>query len=210
MMKTGQRFLPTGLVEAEDEKMPEELNESKEPGKGESSDKTVIALEKADVKPPENSPAPQTLEDLDAIASQIEFGLEEEAGDEGEVLHLDMSSPFDSLSFESPDFSGAKEPDPGDQETRKKTHQPAGVREEPGLEEIGGEGGIPFIYRPFLFRENKPLWLRPLEDQPVEPVREQDGIHMVNSDILDPKLETIDHLDPKFLRLVESILAKKI
>ncbi|MDR3174159.1 MAG: hypothetical protein LBU19_07915 [Treponema sp.] len=221
----------TGLAEAEDAEVLEELEELEEveelkkPEKPKNEDKssgeiviTPAAFEaEADLEPLD---PPMTGEDLDALASRIEFGPGgEDAG--GEVPQLDLSSPFASLSFESPDFSvgngvelssGDEKPDPnGDPEEKaKKKFQIDGDREDPGLTEITGDGGLPFIYQPFLFRaNNKPQSLRPLEDQPGELIREMDGIHLVNSDILDPKLETADRLDPKFLRLVESILAKK-
>ncbi|MDR0641435.1 MAG: hypothetical protein LBG07_03145 [Treponema sp.] len=225
--------LSTVLVDAEDAEVLEELGESEEQERNEnkSSGEIVVTPEifkaelEADLEPLEDDPAPMTAENLDILASQIEFGPEEEAGEEeneGEVLHLDLSSPFNSLSFESPSFSGGgeketgfsagdKKPDfnesPGE---RKKKRQTDETLKDSSLMEITGDGGLPFIYKPFLFRENsKPLPLRPLEDQAPEAIRERNGLHQINSDILDPKLETLDNLDPKFLRLVKSIISKE-
>jgi hypothetical protein len=227
----------SGLAEAEDEEVLEELEELKEPDEGRASGEIVITPEtfeaepEADLEPLEDAPVqgPADPEDLDALASRIEFGPDGETGeeDEGEILRLEMASPLDSLSFESPSFSvddeknagfpaGNNAPElkagPGESfgENRKKKQQTDGVLKDSSLMEITGDGGLPFIYQPFLFRGNsKPLPLRPLEDQTPEPIRERDGIHQVNSDILDPKLENSGHLDPQFLRLVESILGSK-
>jgi hypothetical protein len=227
----GEKKVPTGFAAGiEDVDVLEELEkleELKEPEEDKSPGEIVVTpaafQEEAGAGPLENS-APQDIsgEDLNAIASQIEFGSAGEAGEEeGGGLQLDLSSPFDALSFESPAFSGDGEkgaglsagdekPDFGPGENGKKKSRADEIREDPGLTEITGDGGLPFIYQPFLFRaNNKPLPLRPLEERTVDSIREQDGIHLVNSDILDPKLETANHLDPKFLQLVESILGNK-
>jgi hypothetical protein len=223
----------TGLAEAEDAEVLEELEEledskgREDPEEGKSPGDIVVTpaafKAEAGAGPPEN-PVPQDIsgEDLSAIASQIEFGSAGESGEEeGETFQLDMSSPFGPLSFESPAFSGNggkgaefstgdEKPGFGPAEDGRKKSQTGGIQEDPGLVEITGDGGVPFIYQPFLFRaNNKPLPLRPLEARTVESIREQDGIHLVNSDILDPKLEAANRLDPKFLQLVESILGNK-
>jgi hypothetical protein len=215
-----------GLAEAEEAEVREELKSLEELREGKAGEIVItpeafVDRPEAELEPLEeapDSPPPGQEKNLDALASEIEFGLETESGEEeGEGPSLDLASPFSSLSFESPRFSddeketglsaGDKVPDLG--ETAKKKHPADGPWKEPGLTEITGDGGLPFIYQPFLFRGNsKPLTLRPLEDR-GEPIREQDGLHIVNSDILDPKLETADHLDPKFLQLVKSIVAKK-
>jgi hypothetical protein len=229
------RELP-GLAEAEEAEVLEELEDLEEVVEGKTGEIVVTpaafaAGPEAELEPLEeasDSRAPAQEEDLDTLASEIEFSPETESEEkEGEIPAFDLASPFDSLSFESPSFSrdGGKEfsGDEGEAdglsagdkpadlgEGAKKKHRIDGPREESGLTEITGDGGLPFIYQPFLFRGNvKPLPLRPLEDQDAEPIREQNGLHLVNSDILDPKLETADHLDPKFLRLVKSIMANK-
>jgi hypothetical protein len=182
-----------------------------------NNDETVTELE-----PLEDLPVPVTPEDLAALASRIEFGpdfsgtavlstpddAEAPSGEDADTAEMDLSSPFDSLSFETPDFTGAASADAKQEsgETDKKK-QSAGHG---GLEEIGEHGGLPLIYQPFQFRENKkPTLLRPLPEPGEGPVQEQDGIHLVNSDILDPTLETTRNLDPKFLRLVESIIGRE-
>lgn len=213
---------PAGPVETEDAEVLEELEELEEPENTKSSGEILVTPEAFEPKPeaelepleeaaPSESMAPA---DLDALASRIEFGPpgEESAAEEGSV---DIASPFDSLSFESPSFSGNNEkeapaeeaiPNPG--ERKKKAEADA---DDTGLTEITGEGGLPFIYQPFLFRGNgKPLPLRPLEDNEGESIREQNGIHVINSNILDPDQESSDRLDPKFLQLVQSIIAKKV
>ncbi|MDR2747474.1 MAG: hypothetical protein LBB77_08525 [Treponema sp.] len=226
----GKEAGPAGLAEAEEAEVLEELKELKETDENESPGEIVVTPEafkaepEADLEPLEDLPVSQAPVDLDTLASQIEFGPGGESAeeDEGEAPHLDLSSPFSSLSFESPSFSGDGgkgagpftgdggpnlEEDPGE---KRKKKQIDGVQENSGLMEITEEGGLPFIYQPFLFRGNsKPLSLRPVENQTEEPIREQDGVPLINSDILDPKLETAGHLDPKFLRLVESIITDK-
>ncbi|MDR3146846.1 MAG: hypothetical protein LBU00_00545 [Treponema sp.] len=189
----------------------------------------------------ENGPVPTTPEELAALASRIEFGPDsssptavfetadatadtsatllsipddaETPDGEDESPELDLSSPFESLSFESPDFSafdaagGTPGEDPAEAPpSRRKKQQAERRNDSGGLEEISEEGGLPLIYRPLQFRPNKPTLLRPLAEPGDEPVQEQDGIHLVNSDILDPTQETTRELDPKFLRLVESII----
>ncbi|MDR2176935.1 MAG: hypothetical protein LBP20_02705 [Treponema sp.] len=163
-------------------------------------------------------PPPESPEDLAAIISQIEFGstpfadidvlsmpdnTEVSKEDDG-VLKLDLSSPFDTFTFDSPGFDGAE------RETGAPKKRQTGAAEENnagGLEEISGEGGLPLIYRPFQFQGNsKPIPLRPLPEPAEELIHERDGLHLINSDILDPTLETTRELDPKFLRLVESII----
>jgi hypothetical protein len=210
---------PAGPVETEDAEVLEELEELEEPEKTKSSGEILVTPEafesipEAELEPLEEAAPPLSGSpgDLDALASQIEFGPpggEESAGEEESP---DIASPFDSLSFESPSFPGNDEtageavPNPG--ERKKKVEADA---DDTGLTEITGEGGLPFIYQPFLFRGNgKPLFLRPLEDNEGESIRERNGIHVINSDILDPNLESSDHLDPKFLQLVQSIIVKK-
>jgi hypothetical protein len=180
----------------------------------------------AELEPLEDeAPAKPSLspQDLAAIASQIEFGGAPETGDGedegGEPFELGIASPFDSLSFEAPGFSvgdgdtlpeaeGAEgKEDPGELKKKQEIETITEV-EETGLEEITGDGGLPFIYQPFLFRGNeKPIPLRPLAE-PGEPIREQDGIHLINSEILDPTLESDQNLDLKFARLVESVIGK--
>ncbi|MDR1444286.1 MAG: hypothetical protein LBI94_05360 [Treponema sp.] len=157
---------------------------------------------------------PASPEDLDALASRIEFGptAETPAREREDLLELDLSSPFNTLSFESPDFSGfeGEKIPAGEKEESGETRKKRRAAGNDGLEDISEDGGLPLIYQPFLFRENaKPCVLRPLTEPGGEPIHEQDGIHLINSDILDPTLETSQTLDPKFLRLVESILKKE-
>jgi hypothetical protein len=232
----------TGLEPVEDEEMLEEMDEEKspegtlvtpaafEPGPEaelepleEASEINPSETNPPETKPPEASaksseakspeaPA-KPSEDLDAIASRIEFGLGEESGEgeDGGAMNLDMSSPFAALSFESPGFSGGD----GGEEDRESGEQgkkklPVEAGDDSGLEEITGDGGLPFIYQPFLFPGNaKPLALRPIADQGGEPIREQNGVHLINSEILDPSQENSGHLDPKFLHLVKSIIGNK-
>jgi hypothetical protein len=167
----------------------------------------MIEPEAAELEPLEEAAEPLSYEELEAAASNIEFGsgieAEEKAGSGPEVF-----SPFEALSFESPSFSGDADAGISDSgEDRKKKRSVDGAGDDTGLTEITGDGGLPFIYRPFIFRGNgKPLFLQPLDDNMEGPIREQDGIHLINSDILDPDLESSDRLDPKLLRLVESII----
>jgi hypothetical protein len=191
-------------------------------------------LEELPAEPSAEAPGEAPPLDPNVLASQIEFGPgageAEEAEDEVSPMELDMSSPFDSLSFESPHFSGAggaEANSPGETAPEapespellavgdpggpgKKKRNPKVEQDDTGLEEITEEGGLPFIYQPFLFQGNqKPILLRPLAE-PGESIREEDGIHLVNSDILDPNQESDRNLDPKFLHLVESIIGGKI
>jgi hypothetical protein len=167
----------------------------------------------------EEAPAkpPLSPQDLDAIASRIEFEGPPATGDRedegGEPFELGIASPLDSLSFRMPGFSaddgdsppGAEEKE-GPGELKKKQKIETLRAAETGLEEITGDGGLPFIYQPFLFRGNeKPIPLWPLAE-PGEPIREQNGIHLINSEILDPTLESDQNLDLKFARLVESVI----
>jgi hypothetical protein len=167
------------------------------------------------LEPPETEEDPEPLEteaDLAALASRIEFGPGPSA-DSGVLFipdaasgghAVELSSPFESLSFESPDFSGF---DPAESKREAEAGKKQEAGESEGLEEIGGDGGLPLVYRPFQFRENsRPVVLRPLAGPEEGPVHEQDGLHLINRDILDPTLETTRGLDPKFLRLVESII----
>jgi hypothetical protein len=215
---------PGRPAETEDAEVLEELDEElgvpeeepKSPGEILVTPEAFELKPEAELEPLEDPAGDLSPGDLDSLASQIEFGPEEDSGGEG--TDLDISSPFDALSFESPSFSGEGEnpaefpggdgaPDSGD---RKKKQQLNGAQDDTGLMEITGDGGLPFIYQPFLFRGNdKPLALRPLEDGKEEPIREEDGVHVINSDILDPDLESSERLDPKFLQLVQSIIAKK-
>jgi hypothetical protein len=181
----------------------------------------------AELEPLEEAP-PLTPEELAALASRIEFGSDTDGAANGladGAAHgaangLELSSPFQSLSFESPDFESSgfngNEPDlPGpDGESgeadKKKRQTETGGNAAGGLEEISEQGGLPLIYRPFLFQGNgKPVLLRPLAEPGEGPIQEQDGIHHISSDILDPSLETAQNLDPKFLRLVESIIGRE-
>jgi hypothetical protein len=173
---------------------------------------------------PENVPAgvPVSPEDLAALASRIEFGpdspevlsipdAEVPEGEGKDAVELDLSSPFDSLSFESPSFSGVDEDGinfPASAEPGKKKQQiEAGGDNTGGLEEITEEGGLPLVYLPFQFQGNsRPILLRPLAEPGEGPILEQDGIHLINSDLLDPTLEATQALNPKLLRLVESVL----
>jgi hypothetical protein len=168
----------------------------------------AIESEAAELEPLEEAAEIQSYEDLRAVASKIEFGSRGDSGPE-------VFSPFESFSFESPSFSGDDEQTMGSSAAaisdpegeRKKKRQTDGLKDDSGLMEITQDGGLPFIYRPFIFRGNgKPLFLQPLDDGTEGPIREQDGIHMINSDILDPNLESSDRLDPKLLQLVESII----
>jgi hypothetical protein len=197
-----------------------------EPEEEEPLELEPVELEPLEELPPDPPPEAPPL-DPDALASQIEFGPgagdpEGEGRDEAPALELDMASPFDSLSFESPDFSmpggGDTEDMPrkaepesdGDGGLGKKKRDDRREPDETGLEEITGDGGLPFIYQPFLFRGNeKPLPLRPLAE-PGESIREQDGIPLVNREILDPNQESDRALDPAFLRLIESITGNRI
>lgn len=172
-----------------------------------------------ELEPLEDPPVPITPEDLATLASRIEFGpdsstgvnvlstpddAENPDGDSKDTPEMDMSSPFDSINFESPDFTGIKPASPGEPGKKKQTVAHG------GLEEISENGGLPLIYQPFQFRGNaKPTLLRPLPEPGEGPVQEQDGIHLINSDILDPTLETTRNLDPKFLHLVESIIGRE-
>ncbi|MDR3248274.1 MAG: hypothetical protein LBT39_05755, partial [Treponema sp.] len=84
------------------------------------------------------------------------------------------------------------------------------AQKESGLVEITKDGGLPFIYQPFLFQGNeKPLTLRAEADPNGPPIQEQNGVHQINSEILDPDQESTRRLDQKFLNLVESILNKE-
>ncbi|MDR1025232.1 MAG: hypothetical protein LBL56_05845, partial [Treponema sp.] len=171
--------------------------------------------------PEDPADGPMSREDLDTLASRIEFGstAESPAAPAGAApLELSLFSPFDTLSFETPDFSGFEElektlPKAGPEAegtAKKKRQHEAGGNSAGGLEDISEDGGQPLIYRPLLFRENgKPFILRPLAEPGGEPIHEQDGIHLINSDILDPSQETSQALDPKFLRLVESIIGRE-
>jgi hypothetical protein len=185
------------------------------------------------LEPLEELPAEPPPQDPDALASQIEFGSgggePEEEG--GEVPAMELSSPFDTLSFESLDFStdngegtgGPEETETEPEVAESEDSATSGKKKqnievelaktglaETGLEEITADGGLPFIYRPFLFQGNeKPMLLRPLAEA-GESIREQDGIHLVNSEILDPNQESDRTLDPKFLNLIESIVGGKI
>jgi hypothetical protein len=218
---------PAGPVDTEGAEVLEELEETGEPENKKSSGEILVTPEAFEPKPEaelellEEAVSPEVMApaDLDALASRIEFGPAGESAVEEEPPDMDVASPFDSLSFELPSFSGDGEkeeglpakddaPSPGE---RKKKLEAAAALDDTGLMEITGEGGLPFIYQPFLFRGNaKPLPLRPLEeDGEGESIRERDGIHVVNSDILDPNLESAGRLDPKFLSLVQSIIAKK-
>jgi hypothetical protein len=196
-----------GLEESED---GETADEDDSPGGIVVTPETfMIEPEAAELEPLEEAaePPPMSYEDLQTAASKIEFGsggeAAGEAGPDPEVF-----SPFESLSFESPSFSGdidTEISDPG--ADRKKKRSVDGAGDDTGLTEITGDGGLPFIYRPFIFRgTGKPLFLQLLDNEPEGPIREQDGIHMINRDILDPDLESSARLDPKLLRLVESII----
>jgi hypothetical protein len=215
------------LRPAEEAEVLEELEEMEEPDEGNPGE-VVITPEafaeepEAELEPLEEIPDPQApggKKDLAALVSEIEFSPQEESGEEeGAAPLLNLFSPFDSLSFESPVFSGdgGKEAEPSagggvmDLGEPAKRNRTEGPQEAPGLVEITAEGGLPFICQPFLFRGNsKPLTLRPLEGQAAAPIREKDGLPIINSDILDPKLETLNRLDPKFLRLVKSIITDK-
>jgi hypothetical protein len=182
-------------------------------------DETAAELEALEESPAPLRAAPMSPEELAALTSRIEFGPDEANGEDAEEgaastgMELDLASPFDSLSFESPSFEppgleieqDLPRPDSASGGAAKK-HEARGGE---GLEDIGEEGGLPLIYRPFQFRENeKPTLLRPLPEPGEGPIHEQDGIHHINSDILDPGLETAEKLDPKFLRLVESIISR--
>jgi hypothetical protein len=208
-------------IEELEELKGEEDTETREmpPGAGE-----LLKLAGAELEPPEESSAaiqtvPISQEELAALTSQIEFGT----GEEGEAnedaastgMELDLSSPFDSLSFESPNFDSAglgidedlRRPDSESGGRADKKNMKRGGGE--GLEETSEQGGLPLIYRPFQFHENKkPTLLRPLPEPGEGPIHEQDGIHHISSDILDPGLETAEKLDPRFLRLVESIISR--
>jgi hypothetical protein len=171
----------------------------------------MIEPEAAELEPLEEAAEPMTYEDLETAASNIEFGGSGIEAEGGEGANPEVFSPFDALSFESPSFSGDVDAEiSGAEEERKKKRPVDGAGDDSGLTEITGDGGLPFIYRPFIFRENgKPLFLQPLDDKMEGPIREKDGIHMINSDILDPDLESSDRLDPKLLQLVESIIVSK-
>ncbi|MDR0669166.1 MAG: hypothetical protein LBF95_03705 [Treponema sp.] len=177
-----------------------------------NGDETVTELE-----PLEEAPAPVTEEDLATLASRIEFGpdLSENAmvlstPDNAEAPRgegtMDLSSPFDTLSFETPDFTTSPDAAREAGVSDKKKQRGGGE----GLEELTETGGLPLVYQPFQFRENKkPAILRPLPEPGEGPIQEHDGIHLINSDILDPTLETTRKLDPKFLHLVESIIGRE-
>ncbi|MDR1443960.1 MAG: hypothetical protein LBI94_03675 [Treponema sp.] len=198
--------------------IPEKISAENGPSAGEIFPAAFTAgnTDKTEPEPVKNIPIgePVTPEELAALASRIEFGPDPEAPEGEDETLLELASP--SLSFESPGFSGVERMGEiffnAEQETRgtaqKNRQYEAG--ENSGLEDITEEGGQSLIYQPFLFLENrKPFVLRPLEEPGGEPIQEQNGLHLINSDILDPSLETFRTLDPKFLRLVESIIGKE-
>ncbi|MDR0401193.1 MAG: hypothetical protein LBH51_09680 [Treponema sp.] len=182
-------------------------------------DTSAIKPEAMESNPPEKAAETQSAahEDLSAVASRIEFGLPGESGAERKGgLGSEDASPFETLSFESPNFSRDEGEEagiaPGEGlepgEGQRKRRQAGEGGDDSGLTEITEDGGLPFIYRPFLFQgKSKPLSLRSIDDGTAEPIRERNGIHMINSDILDPDLESSNRLDPRILQLVESIIA---
>jgi hypothetical protein len=172
---------------------------------------------------------------LAELASQIEFGtVGETATDDGEApaVDLDVSSPFDVLSFETPSFSpdddaaataggqdaaghediapiGGEDANAANAAAGKKKQQIELARNNSGLLEITEEGGLPFIYQPFTFQGNsKPQILRPIDEPDGEPIHEQNGVHLIDNEVLVNPQENAQKLDPKFLNLVESILNK--
>jgi hypothetical protein len=205
------------LEEIDEEKSQGEIIVTPETFENRDDGETVTELES-----PEPASVPVTPEALAVLASRIEFGPDSPSAidalsipddntelplAEGKtVMEMDLSSPFESLSFESPDFSGF------DGSRAPESEKPGKKRQHgEGLEEITEDGGLPLICRPFQFRGNdKPILLRPLADEEGEgePIREQDGVHLISSDILDPTLETTRSLDPAFLSLVESIIGR--
>jgi hypothetical protein len=232
---------------------PAELGELEElEGEPDELEEEPAELEELEEEPAGESPAashPMTGARIDEIASEIEFSDSPQEEDPGEdvMMNLDIASPFDRMTFESDEDGDKPSADSGlngdtsssvDAEDEKKKSQPIlkddGKEEleelaavsETGLEELDGQGGLPYIYRPFCLTGFQNLTLLKVlpDDSPLSAVRvpanqappagtrvieEREGLHYISDDTLKTDRKVEQTLNQEFKNLVDSVLTQK-
>ncbi|MDR0997523.1 MAG: hypothetical protein LBL70_00515 [Treponema sp.] len=223
---------------------PEELEELEEP------DEEPAELEELEEEPPRESPAgpPMTGARIDEIAREIEFADSPPEEDSGEdfAMNLDIASPFDVMTFEpggetadddpvsrqdqSGTDSNVSSPNPED-EKKNSSQAPAdnggeeeleelAVVSETGLEELGGNGGLPYIYPPFRlagFQNLTLLKVLPNDLSLAEAadalagmriIEEREGLHYISDGAFKGDRKTEQALNREFKDLVDSVLGE--
>jgi hypothetical protein len=244
--------VPAAITEAAPEE-PGELEELEElEGEPEELEEEPAELEELEEETVGKSPAgspPMTGAQIDEIAREIEFAdspQEEESG-EDVTMDLDIASPFDLMTFEPDGKNDELSADPGldtdasspvNTEGEKKNSprilKDDGEEEleelpavsETGLEELDGQGGLPYIYRPFCLSGFQNLALLKVlpDDSPVPAakvpvnqgssagarvIEEREGLHYISSDAFKADRKIEQGLNREFKDLVDSVLGEK-
>jgi hypothetical protein len=198
-----------------DTEEPEELEELEE---AEELEELDTAEEDAPVSEGPSAP----VQDIDEVASEIEFGPapEPEENIPGADEDLEIVSPFADIFF---DFSntGTEEQDPeesAEQEDAKKIPQAkiSNQADSAGLEELVNKFSTSLVFKSFFLGKSQvPEFLEAQEDSPRGPVvkpavlpekaliEERDGLHFIKQAVPAPEEK---NLDPEFKNLVDSVL----
>lgn len=200
-----------------DTEEPEELEELEELEEAEDLEELDTAEEDAPVSEGPSAP----VQDIDEVASEIEFGPapEPEENISGVDEDLEIVSPFADIFF---DFSntGTEEQDLEESAEQEGESFPGEAKKTPqakinnrgdsaGLEELGNNFSVSLVYKPFFLGKSQALEFLDSPEPAAMPekaaIEERDGLHFVKQTILAPE-GAEKNLDPDFKNLVDSVL----